>query len=241
MRIPGDELQRFYASRDGRRAARILAAIVAPVVRKREDVRFLALGYARPLLTGLDPARFERAVLLTPEGAAPVRWPRRAPLSAAAYGLPGEMPFSGALFDQALVVHALEHGDPGEMLAELHRVLAPAGELILIVPNRAGLWTHFESTPFGLGRPYGRSELTRLLKQEGFKPVSWKTALTAPPVAGLRWLDKPLGFLARGAGGIHFVLARKAGGPLPVAVTRAERATRPALAPAAPAASRASP
>ncbi|MGB3723520.1 MAG: class I SAM-dependent methyltransferase, partial [Pacificimonas sp.] len=198
MRNVADDLRVFYGSRDGRRTARQLAQIVAPVVEKGPQKRFLALGYPAPLLAGLSPKLFERIAVLRPSGQGGRRWPLRGHPNCAVTGNVTDLPFSGALFDQALVVHALEHGSAPDILRELNRVLAPAGDLILVVPNRAGLWTHFETTPFGLGHPYGKGELTRLLKNAGFVPRSWKTALVAPPVTGLRWLDAPLTRIAPG-------------------------------------------
>ncbi|MBV7257358.1 hypothetical protein KCG44_11235 [Pacificimonas sp. WHA3] len=234
------DFRTFYAGRDGRRTAHRLAQIIAPVVRSGPDKRFLAVGYAAPLLTGLNPKRFERIAMLRPADQGGRRWPLRGHDNCAVSGDPAALPFPGALFDQTLVVHALEHGRADDILAELNRVLSPAGELILIVPNRAGLWTHFEKTPFGLGHPYGRGELTRVLQANDFTPVSWKTALVAPPLTGLRWLDAPLTRIAPGLGGIHFVLARKSGGALPARpAVSAARATRPVRTAAAPAAARA--
>lgn len=236
-----EQLRTFYAGRDGWRAARIVAGIVAPTVRREANTRFLAMGYPRPLLAGLSPDRFERAVMLSSCGVPQRHWPPRGANCAVA-GYADDLPFSGAMFDQVLMVHALEHGDPRAILHEAERVLAPAGDLILIAPNRAGLWTHFETTPFGLGRPFGRGELRRLLRDSGFEPISWKTALVAPPVAGLRWMDGLLGRAVPRLGGIHFVLARKSGGPAAARVRSAsERARRPGLVPAAPVAARAMP
>ena len=58
------------------------------------------------------------------------------------------------------MVHALEHAeDPRETLKEMWRVLAPNGRLVIVVPNRRGLWASFEHTPFGSGRPYSRGQL----------------------------------------------------------------------------------
>ena len=44
----------------------------------------------------------------------------------------------------------------GPLLREMWRVLAPEGRLLIIVPNRRGVWARFDTTPFGHGRPYSR-------------------------------------------------------------------------------------
>ncbi|MFC3711641.1 methyltransferase domain-containing protein [Sphingoaurantiacus capsulatus] len=224
MRPTVEELRAYYATRDGQRVARQLAATIAPAIRRGTTARLLGLGYCAPLLTGLDPAKLERLALVMPHDMGAHRWP---------YGRPGcttradefNLPFAEAMFDQALLVHALEFAEPPrKLLRELWRVLAPGGELVLIVPNRLGLWTHFEATPFGQGRPWGKGELTRLLRDSMFEPVSARTALVAPPVRGLRWLDRPLMRVARRFGGIHFLLARKTDGLAATMIGRVEAA-----------------
>lgn len=234
MRPGLDALRAYYAGADGRRTARLLAQIVAPAVRTDASARLLALGYPAPLLQGLDPARVERLCMVMPTDQGARAWPRRGP-SCAVSAHETALPFVEALFDQALLVHALEFADPPKLLRELWRVLAPAGELILIVPNRAGVWTHFESTPFGQGQPYGRNGLGTLLREAMFEPIAWKTALVAPPVRGLKWLDRPLTRLLPALGGIHFVLARKTDGLAISPVGRAHRASHAGAAARQPA------
>lgn len=186
--------------------------MVAPLVRRGASARLLALGYTAPLLTELDPTRFERLALVTEATDSACQFPP-GHQSCALVATPEALPFTESLFDQALVAHSLEFAErPRVMLRELWRVLAPASEVVLIVPNRAGLWTHFEATPFGQGRPWGRNELMRLLTDSMFEPVSWRSALAAPPVRGLRWLDKPLTRLVPRLGGVHIVVARKIDG-----------------------------
>lgn len=230
MRPTVEELRAYYATRDGSRVARELAATVAPAIRRGGTARLLALGYCAPLLSGLDPARLERLALVMPEDMGAHRWPYGRP-NCAVQADEFNLPFAEAMFDQALLAHALEFAEPPrKLLRELWRVLAPAGELVLIVPNRLGLWTHFQSTPFGQGRPWAKGELSRLLRDAMFEPISCRTALVAPPVRGLRWLDKPLMRVAARFGGIHFVLARKTDGLAPTMIGRVKTATAAASA-----------
>ncbi len=186
--------------------------MIAPLVQRGATARLLALGHVAPLLSGLDPAKLERLAIVpdSPEGACP--FPTGHP-NCTLVAAPDTLPFAESLFDQALIAHSLEFAErPRQVLRELWRVLAPASEMILIIPNRAGLWTHFEATPFGQGRPWGRNELMRLLSDSMFEPLSWRSALAAPPVRGLRWLDKPLTRLVPRIGGVHIVVARKTDG-----------------------------
>ena len=69
----------------------------------------------------------------------------------------------------------------GPMLKEIWRVLAGGGRLLVIAPNRRGIWARLDRTPFGSGRPYTMSQLSRLLRDEQFTPVGTGTALFIPP------------------------------------------------------------
>jgi len=230
MRPTVQELRAYYATRDGQRVARQLAGVVAPAIRRGPTARLLALGYCAPLLTGLDPANLERLAMVMPAAQGGHRWPPRRP-SCVVRADETALPFAEATFDQTLLAHTLEFAEPPrKLLRELWRVLAPAGELVLIVPNRLGVWTHFEATPFGRGRPWGRGELGQLLRDAMFEPVSCRTALVTPPVRGLRWLDRPLTRVARRFGGIHFVLARKVDGLAPTAIGKAAAPVKAAAA-----------
>ena len=53
---------------------------------------------------------------------------------------------------------------------EIWRVLSGNGRLLVIAPNRRGIWARFEHTPFGHGRPYTSSQLYRLLR-DTLQPV----------------------------------------------------------------------
>ena len=74
--------------------------------------------------------------------------------------------------------------DPEGLLREMWRVLAPSGRLMAVIPNRRGVWTRTDTTPFGHGRPYSRPQITQLLRQTWFTPTAWGEALFMPPVAG---------------------------------------------------------
>jgi hypothetical protein len=67
------------------------------------------------------------------------------------------------------------------MLREFWRVLSPEGRLLIVVPNRAGLWARFERTPFGHGRPNSPPQLNRLLRDALFSPGRTLPTLYFPP------------------------------------------------------------
>ena len=60
-------------------------------------------------------------------------------------------------------------------------MLSPAGRVVIVVPNRRGVWARFEHTPFGTGRPFSRGQLNELLREANFTPSAWADALFFPP------------------------------------------------------------
>ena len=61
---------------------------------------------------------------------------------------------------------------------------------MVVAPARRGLWSRSDRTPFGQGQPYSMSQLTRLLRDSMFTPVTTARALYLPPIGSptlLRW------------------------------------------------------
>ena len=93
------------------------------------------------------------------------------------------LPLPDGSIDRLLVAHALEAADrPDALLEELWRIAAPEGRIIVIVPSRRGVWARTDSTPYGQGLPYSKSQLRDLLHCADFSPIFWGEALYAPPV-----------------------------------------------------------
>ena len=121
-----------------------------------------------------------------------------------------------AAIDRVLLVHALEMAhDPAALLREVWRVLAAGGRLLAVVPNRRGLWARMDTTPFGHGRPYSRSQITHLLRDTWFTPVGWGEALYVPPIGRGWFLRSAVAWERTGAtisapfAGVHIVEATK--------------------------------
>jgi len=221
--LPG--FRSWYATQRGRRAARNLGAAIAPAVRLKPNARLLALGYPAPMLTGLNPRRVERFALAMPWAEGAHRWPSRGP-SCAMIADPAHLPFREALFDQAILVHALEFApDPHALLRELWRILAPAGELLVIAPNRFGRRLDFVDTPFDEGRGWSDAGLRQLLVDAMFEPYANRTALTGASARALAPIGRAALRLAPGLGVVRLMLARKTDGLRPAMVGRAVRVT----------------
>ena len=101
------------------------------------------------------------------------------------------------------------------MLREVWRALASGGRLLAVVPNRRGLWARMDTTPFGHGRPYSRSQITSLMRETWFTPVSWSEALYVPPIPRGWFLRSAVAWERTGAtlsapfAGVHIVEATK--------------------------------
>ena len=105
--------------------------------------------------------------------------------------------------------------DAEALLREVWRVLAPGGRLLAVIPNRRGLWARTDTTPFGHGRPYSRSQITALLRETWFTPTGWGEALYVPPIARGWFLRSAVAWERTGAtisapfAGVHIVEATK--------------------------------
>ena len=153
----------------------------------------LGLGYPTPYL-GLFREDSERCIAFMPAAQGVLKWPTARPTLATLVD-EFSLPLPDAAVDRVLLVHALEMSDdPEGLLREVWRVLAPSGRVMAVIPNRRGVWTRTDNTPFGHGRPYSRSQITQLLRQTWFTPTGWGEALFMPPVAG--------GWFLRSAGGV---------------------------------------
>jgi len=180
MAVDVIDLRSFYASPLGETAERCLARALAERWTSCAGLTLLGMGYATPFLGALrEKAAQVQVFMPVDQGAEP--WPPEGP-SVSEPVDPCALPLPDSSMDRILVVHALENvSHPRDMLAELWRVLAPSGRMILVAPNRAGVWARFDHTPFGHGEPYSRSQLRGLMRDALFSPIHWGEALYAPP------------------------------------------------------------
>jgi SAM-dependent methyltransferase len=174
------DLRSFYGSLLGRLAERSIAMALVPLWAKMADERLVGLGYAVPWLDRFG-ADAERVFAFMPAAQGAAKWPQSG-RSATALVFDEELPLPDSSVDRIMMVHALEHSEnPRETLKEMWRVLAPNGRLVIVTPNRRGVWARFEHTPFGTGRPFSKGQLTALLKETNFTPGGWSEALLFPP------------------------------------------------------------
>ncbi|MCB5174325.1 class I SAM-dependent methyltransferase [Microvirga lenta] len=214
MSIDITDLRSFYASPLGGVTRRFVGRAIGRFWGPLTGLRVLGLGYAPPYL-GAVRSECERAMAFMPASQGVVNWPSTG-ASASALVDPLMMPLPDSSIDRVLVVHALETVEsPSELLHEIWRILTPGGRIILVAPNRRGLWARMDTTPFGYGQPYSRSQLKSLMRQTWFSPEAWAETLYMPPLRSrflLRtaqaWEQMGLTFSLPGAG-LHIVEATK--------------------------------
>lgn len=154
------------------------------------DVRgmtVLGFGFAVPLLRPyLSDAR--RVISLMPGPQGVMAWPEgRANISVLCEET--SWPLETGFVDRLLVLHGLETSEqPGALLDEVWRVLAPGGRVLFVVPNRSGLWARRDVTPFGSGRPYSLGQMEVQLKKHKFVAERHAAALFTPPSQQRFWL-----------------------------------------------------
>jgi SAM-dependent methyltransferase len=207
MSIDVVDLRNFYGQRLGVVARRFIGRGIRSLWGNTASQRVLGIGYATPYL-GLFREEAERCFALMPAGQGVVKWPTSRPALSA--------PLADSAIDRVMLVHALEMtNDPAALLREVWRVLASGGRLLAVVPNRRGLWARMDTTPFGHGRPYSRSQINQLLRETWFTPTGWSEALYVPPVERGWFLRSAVAWERTGAtlsapfAGVHLVEATK--------------------------------
>ncbi|MEJ0040761.1 MAG: methyltransferase domain-containing protein [Rhizomicrobium sp.] len=213
MQLDAADLADFYEAPLGLLTRRIIARQLRVLWPSARGACLLGYGFAVPYLRQFQ-AEAERVVALMPAQQGVVAWPPARSLTA--LGDEAALPFPDAFFDRILVVHGLEGADAARpLLRQLWRVLAPEGRLLLVAPNRTSLWAQLDRSPFGIGRPFSRGELDRLLRSALFEPLAWDRALYMPPFRGRRLVRTGLGWdrvlkrIAPGIAGVHLVEAGK--------------------------------
>lgn len=176
------ELREFYASSLGNATRRLISGKLKPRAEPPRGGCFLGLGYTTPYLDEIaGEAERNFSFMMARQGV--IHWPPTGLVKSALVD-EFDLPLLESTVDLTLVVHGLELTDsPIEMLQEIWRVMAPQGKLVLVVPNRRGLWASFDSSPFGYGQPFSRTQLGGLLREAQFSAVSWTYALRMPPLS----------------------------------------------------------
>jgi SAM-dependent methyltransferase len=181
MQLDVGDLNAFYATALGQAVRRLLTHRIRARWRGLGGGTLIGLGYAVPYL-GAFRGEARRIGALMPEAQGVLVWPKSAPTQSVLVQ-EDRLPLADGSVDRLLAVHCLEMAERVRpLLREIWRVLSPEGRLMLVVPNRRGVWARLDNTPFGQGRPYSRRQLEALLIEAMFTPLDLGAALFMPPV-----------------------------------------------------------
>jgi SAM-dependent methyltransferase len=174
------DLREFYDTRLGQVTRHLIRRRIRALWPDLRGQSLLGLGYATPYLRQFrDEA--ERVLALMPAAQGVIRWPPEGP-NLVALTDETELPLPTYSIDRVLLVHGLEQSEHlRDMLREIWRVMSGSGRLLVVVPNRRGIWARTDRTPFGQGHPYSPSQLSRLLRDTSFTPTQAARALYIPP------------------------------------------------------------
>ena len=177
----------YYRTQLGRVAQRAIRDQVVAMWPPVAGHTVAGFGFAVPLLRPyLAQSRRVIGLMPGPQGVMP--WP--AGMSNVSVLCEETLwPVATGMVDRLVVMHGLETSDnPSVVFEEASRVLGPGGKALFIVPNRSGLWSRGDGTPFGFGRPFSLGQLEAQIKAHGFTPERHVAALYAPPSVKRFWL-----------------------------------------------------
>ncbi|TVP74354.1 MAG: methyltransferase domain-containing protein [Rhodobacteraceae bacterium] len=178
----------YYTTSLGRAAQRAMRDRLIAFWPSVRGLNVAGFGFAAPLLRPCL-ADAERVIALMPAQQGVMHWPAEA-ANHSTLVEETNWPLASDSIDRLVILHGLETSErPGPLLEEAARVLRPGGKVVLIVPNRSGLWARRDGTPFALGRPYSLGQIEALLREHGFEVGEHSAALFFPPKDRRAWLN----------------------------------------------------
>ena len=211
------DMRRFYKMRPGRLVRRMINSHLRDLWSDDcEGLRVCGIGFVAPYLSRFAE-KAERCFCLMPKVINVNHWPESAQAANLTCLTSSDfLPIETESLDRVVVIHGLEYAEHQDaLMQELWRVLKSNGRVIFVVPNRIGLWSRADWTPFGHGSPYTSMQLAELLKSHHFVVENSGKALFMPPVQSfiaLRviYFFEILGkFLFPGLAGVQVIEASK--------------------------------
>lgn len=175
------DLKIFYSSPLGQAAEAVIAREIARMWPPATDECVLGMGFTQPYL---EPYResAERIMALMPAAQGALHWPLDAPKNLTFLADEGDIPLPDESVSRVLLVHALENTEQRtHMMREIWRVLAPGGRVLVVAPNRRGVWARMPASPFAHGSPFSASQLRQVLRENHFTPYDARYCLFTPP------------------------------------------------------------
>ncbi len=174
------DLRDFYETQLGLVTRRVLRRAIRELWPNVRGQSVLGLGYATPYLSQFQ-SEAERVLAFMPASQGVLHWPPEGP-GLTALADETDLPLPDLSVDLVLLVHGIENSEYlPDLMREIWRVLSSEGRLLVIAPNRRGIWARLERTPLGWGHPYSQNQISRLLRDHMFTPTRRARALFVPP------------------------------------------------------------
>ncbi|HCU06815.1 MAG TPA: hypothetical protein DIC42_04450 [Holosporales bacterium] len=179
------ELSDFYKTPLGEVVQVYISDIIKKFIPETTKNQFiLGLGYVNPYLTK-KLIQKNTVLSFTFDKMGGITWPNTA-CSQTAIVHGHNLPIANKAVDRLIVVHGLECCKNSEqLLIEMNRIIAHDGEILIIFPNKAGIWSHTSNTPFAYGEHFTMSQLNTTLSKNGLAITSEERFLYFPPTQSL--------------------------------------------------------
>lgn len=215
MRYPtAYDLKNFYNGLTGRIIRSLIRERLLALWSPKKNMRYVGLGYAAPYLRPFMKDA-ERAFCIMPPKLGVHQWPDEEK-NLACLGENFNLPLETNSIDRIIVAHHLEFLEhPESAFCEMYRVLKSTGKIIIVVPNRMGLWARADWSPLGMGQPYSARQVETFLKDNLFVHERTCQAVFTPAFQGALWLrtaylfEKIGKYIYPALGGVHIIEASK--------------------------------
>lgn len=188
------DLKNFYRSTYGRVVHKEIAKLLKEISPHNSLAKRIFVGFGMPYTT-----QQSNDLLLMLAHMGVYAWPNQTD-NRTTLVYENEWPFADQEFDEIILVHSLEYSQNSSgLIHECQRCLKAEGKLIIITPNRRGVWAHTDKTPLGFGQPYSLTQLSVMLNKNGFMLTHTKRALYKLPFASVygRLLSTLFEFIAK--------------------------------------------
>lgn len=173
-------LKEFYTSPLGQVACQAVSRSIRKFWPSVKGESILGLGFATPYLQSFTEEA-QKVFACMPAAQGVIHWPPQA-RNLSLLSDEAELPFADNSMSRVLMAHALENSERArQMLSEVWRIISPAGRLLVVVPNRRGIWARSPKSPFAYGQPFSSWQLRHLLSEHSFTPLASYSALFFPP------------------------------------------------------------
>ncbi|RZI45947.1 class I SAM-dependent methyltransferase [Candidatus Finniella inopinata] len=174
------DLRDFYASSLGTVVQKDIKKTISTIWPNYKNQVVLGFGYAPPFLEA-ENSDLNDVYFFMPAQQGVLKWPPFRPTLSALVD-ENLLPLADQTIDRILCVHGLENcHSVDDFLQDAWRVLKPEGRILFVAPNRRGLWACADNNPFGFGRPYTMTQLSKLLRNHLLTPVTFRRSLYRPP------------------------------------------------------------